>query len=60
MLVGKPEQKGPLEIPWRIWEDNIKTDLKQMVCDDVDWINMDQDRVKSRDRVNTIMNLQVL
>jgi hypothetical protein len=27
-LVGKPEGKRPLGIPWRRWEDNIKVNLK--------------------------------
>jgi len=27
VLVGKPEGKGPLGIPWLKWVDNIKMDL---------------------------------
>jgi hypothetical protein len=30
ILVGKPEEKRPLGIPRRIWEDNIKIDIKDM------------------------------
>jgi hypothetical protein len=32
-LVGKSEG-----IPTRKWEDNIKTDLKERVCEDMDWV----------------------
>jgi hypothetical protein len=30
VFVGKPEGKRPLERPRRKWEDNIKTDLKEI------------------------------
>jgi hypothetical protein len=30
VLVGRPEGKRPLERPRRRWEDNIKTDLKEI------------------------------
>jgi len=33
--VGKPEGKRPLVRPRRICEDNIKMDLKEVVCGDV-------------------------
>jgi hypothetical protein len=29
-LVGKPEGRRPLERPSRRWEDNIKTDLREV------------------------------
>jgi hypothetical protein len=32
VLVGKPEGKRPLGRPRRGWEDNIKMDLKEVVC----------------------------
>jgi hypothetical protein len=32
VLVGKPEGKGPLGSPRRRWENNIKTDLKELGC----------------------------
>ena len=31
VLVGKPEEKGPLGKPRRRWEDNIQVDLKYIV-----------------------------
>jgi hypothetical protein len=30
VLVGEPEGKRPLERPSRRWEDNIKTDLREI------------------------------
>ena len=30
VLVGKPEEKGPLGRPRRRWEDNIKRDLQEV------------------------------
>ena len=31
VLVGKPEEKGPIGRPRRRWEDNIQVDLKYIV-----------------------------
>jgi len=36
VLVGKPEEKRPLERPRRRWEDNIKLDLQEVGCGDMD------------------------
>ena len=44
VLVGKPERKRPLGRPRRRWEDNIKMDLKEIGWEDVDWIDVAQDR----------------
>jgi len=40
-LVGKPEGKGP---PRRRWENDIKMDLQEVGCGDMDWIDVAQDR----------------
>jgi hypothetical protein len=32
VLVGKPEGRGALGTPRRIWEDNIKIDLREIGC----------------------------
>ena len=37
-LVGKPEGKRPLGRPRRRWVNNIRMDLQEMCCGDVDWI----------------------
>ena len=44
VLVGKPEGKRPLGRPRRRWEDNIKTDLQEIGCGGMDWIELAQDR----------------
>jgi hypothetical protein len=62
ILVGKPEGKRPLGRPRRRWVDNIKTDLREIGWDGVDWIELPQDRGQWRARgvlVNTVMNFRV-
>jgi hypothetical protein len=39
--------------------DNIKIDLRGMGWDDMDWIDLAQDRDQWRALVNTVMNLPV-
>jgi hypothetical protein len=58
-LVGRPEGRRPLGRPRRRWEDNIKTDLREIGFGDVDWIHLAQDRDRWRAVVNTVMNLRV-
>jgi hypothetical protein len=45
LLVGKPEGKRPLGRP-RIWRDNIKEDVVEIVWDGVNWIVLARDRDK--------------
>jgi hypothetical protein len=59
VLVGKPEGKRPLGRPWRRWEDNIKVDLQEVGCGDMDWIGLAQGRDRWRALVNAVMNLRV-
>jgi hypothetical protein len=56
---GKPGGNRPLRRPRRMWVDNIKMDLREIGWDDMDWINLDQDREQWRALVITVMNLQV-
>jgi len=58
-LVGKPERKRPLGRPRRRWDDNIKMDLQEVGCGDMDWIELAQDRGRWRALVNAVMNLRV-
>jgi len=57
--VGKPEGKRPLGRPRRKWEDNIKMDLQEVVCGDMDWIELAQDRDRLRALVTAVMNIPV-
>jgi hypothetical protein len=43
-LLGMPEANRRLRIPRRMWEDNIKMDLREMGWGGMDWIHLAQDR----------------
>jgi hypothetical protein len=57
-MIGKPEGNRPLRRPRRIWEDNIKMDLKKIGCVGVDWIELSQDWFQWRVLANTVMSLR--
>ena len=58
VCVGKPEGKRPLGRPRRKW-DNIKTDMHNMGCRDMDWIELAQNRNRWRAHVNVLMKIRV-
>jgi len=59
VLVGKPEGRRPLGRPRRRWVDNIRTDLQEVGCVNMDWIGLAQDRDSWRTLVSAVMNLRV-
>ena len=59
VLVEKPDEKRPLGRPRRGWEDNIKTDLQDVGCGDMDWIEVAQNRVSLQALLNAVMNSSV-
>jgi hypothetical protein len=59
VLAGRPESKRPLGKPRRMWEDNIKMDLRVIGIDGANWIRLAKDRVQWRAFVSTVMNLRV-
>jgi hypothetical protein len=59
VFLGKPEGKRPVGRPRRRWEENIKMDLQEVGCGDMDWIELAQDRDRWRTLMNTVMNLRV-
>jgi len=58
-LVGEPEGERQLGRPRRKWEDNIKMDLQEVGCGDMDWIELAQDRDSWRALVNAVMNIRI-
>jgi hypothetical protein len=59
VLVGKPEGKRPLGKPRHRWEYNIKTDIREVGCGVMDWIELVQDRDRWRALVIAGMNFQL-
>jgi hypothetical protein len=59
MLVGKPEGKRPLGTPRCRWVDNIKMDVRELGWDEMDWIDLDQDRDQWRALLNMVMDYRV-
>ena len=59
VLLGKPEGRRPPGRPKHRWENNIKTDLQEVGCGVMDWIDLSQDRDRWRALVNAVMNLRV-
>jgi hypothetical protein len=58
-LVGKSEGKRPLGTPRHRWKEKIKTCLRGIGLEAVDWIRLFQDSDRWRTFVNTVMNLRV-
>jgi hypothetical protein len=59
-LVGKTERMRPLGRQRISWEDNIKMDLQEVGCSDMDWIELAQVRDRWRVLVTAVMNFWVL
>jgi len=57
--MGKPEGTRPLGKPRSRWEDNIKKDIQEVGCKDMDWIELAQNKDRWRALVNAVMNLWV-
>ena len=59
VLVGKTEGKRTLGRLRLRWDNNIKTDLREVGGDCEDWMELAQDRERWRARVNTVTNFRV-
>jgi hypothetical protein len=44
VLLGKPDGKKSLGRPRHRWDDNVKMDLQEVGCEDMDWIDLFQER----------------
>ena len=58
VLVGKPEGKRLLGRLRHRWENNIKMNLQEVRCEDINWIDLAQDRDRLRTLVIAVMNLR--
>jgi hypothetical protein len=58
-LVGTPKGKRPLGRPRLRWENIIRMDVREIGWGGMDWIDLAQDRDRSRALVNTVINLRV-
>jgi hypothetical protein len=58
ILTGTPKGNIPLGRPRLRWEDNIRTDLKEIVINWRNWVDLDQDRNYLKALVNSALNLQ--
>jgi hypothetical protein len=54
--VGKPEERA-LGRPRRNWVDNIRIDIVEVGCSDVDRIGLAQDRDRWTALTNSVLNL---
>jgi hypothetical protein len=59
ILVVRPEGRRPLGRPRRRWEVNSKIDLREVGWEDMNWIELAQDRDRWRDVVNAVKNLRI-
>ena len=59
IYAGRPEGKRSLGRLRRRWEDNIKMDLKEVVCDTVNRMDLTQDRDHWWACIKAIMNLRI-
>jgi hypothetical protein len=58
-IVRKLQEKSPLGRQRRGWKNNIKTDLQDVECGGMDWIDLAQYRNSWRKLVNVVMKLKV-
>ena len=59
ILTGKPSGNRPLGRHRRRWEDNIRTDQKEIGINAGNWVHLAQDRDYWRALVNATLNLRV-
>ena len=55
LLTDKPTGKRPLGMPRRIWEDDIRMDLKKIGINTRNWVNLAQDRYYWKALVNAVL-----
>jgi hypothetical protein len=58
ILVESLNGRDPLERSRCKWEDEINTDLKETVCEGLEWVHLSRERDQWRALVNTVMKLR--
>jgi hypothetical protein len=58
-LLRKPEGKRPIGRSRHRWEENIRMDLHEVGWEEMDWIDLAQDRDRWCALGNVVMNVQV-
>jgi hypothetical protein len=56
----RSHSRVPLGRPRHRWVDNIRMDLQEVGCGQVNWIGLAQNRDRWRTLVSAVMNLRVL
>jgi hypothetical protein len=56
-LVGRPQRKRSFGRHRHRWENNIKMDVKEIVCEVMNWIQEAQDKVQQQAFLNAVMKL---
>ena len=59
ILIGIPKGGGTIVRPRSRWKDDIRVDVKEIVCEIVDSVHMAQSRIQCLAGVNTLMVLWV-
>ena len=57
--MGRPEGRRPLGRPRHRWGDNIKMDLQEVGCGEMDWIELAKVRDRWRALVTAVMSFMV-
>jgi hypothetical protein len=57
--VGKPEGKRSLGKPRHSWEDNIKMGIKEIRCENVDWIRLRTEKIGHKTYTGGRQNIKV-
>jgi hypothetical protein len=57
--MGKPERKRPLGRPRRRSKCNIKVEMQEVGCGNIDCVDLAQDRYRWGAFVNTVMDLRL-
>jgi hypothetical protein len=57
--VGKTEGNRPLGRPRPRWDNNVKMDLQEVGCGNIDWIELAQGKYRWPALVKAVMKLRV-